>query len=209
MTRTIEPSGYPDVITFLGDCHGVRLVQRDPSGHLLLEWLTEDDTHWKVTRVRSSSGWLPDLTRVLDAARSWMDANATPDPDGAHLGFTYAGPVQGEVVVVSGLSAAAQDLDVLGALGWYAEPRHWDRGVNRDGDFQDSPAMNDEGQRARNTLARRGPPNDLRALLTLLDEIDAEAGEDAPATGSAEWAFAQGMREAVTRVRDLYRLGRA
>ena len=107
MTRTIEPSGYPDVITFLGDCHGVRLVQRDPSGHLLLEWLTEDDTHWKVTRLRSSSGWLPDLTRVLDAARSWMDANATPDQGDVTLGFTYAGPVQGEVVVVSGLSAAS------------------------------------------------------------------------------------------------------
>lgn len=56
----------------------------------------------------------------------------------------------------AGLRAqVATEAGIRGALEWYADPVNWERGLGREGP-QDSPAMDDEGERARAAFVRVG-----------------------------------------------------
>ena len=78
--ESIDDSKTPTIALFLGDCCGVRLVQRGENDkHVCFEILSEDDGHWFLKQSYSSSYWLPDLMEALKAAEEWMKANCEPD----------------------------------------------------------------------------------------------------------------------------------
>ena len=77
---SVDPSDREVVITFFGELHGVRLVERgknDP--HICFEILAEDDGHWFASDGSASSYWMPGLIKVLRAANQWMVKNCEKD----------------------------------------------------------------------------------------------------------------------------------
>ena len=103
--ESIDDSQTPTIAIFLGDCCGVRLVQRGKTDdtydtHVCFEVLGEDDGHWFIKHDYSSSYWLPDLMRALRAAEKWMKANCKPD---IHNGYQYGymlSPQQAERIAI-------------------------------------------------------------------------------------------------------------
>ena len=60
-----------------GACTGVCIYQRsEGDNHLCFVTLIEDDGNWFVSTNGVSTFWLPDFTRVMSAAESWLEANA-------------------------------------------------------------------------------------------------------------------------------------
>lgn len=112
-------------------------------------------------------------TEAYEAARLALLRVRTPLKD--HVALVERGKHHKWLVTdaLSALDAADQTLryeDVDGghedtqeierlreALRWYAAEGNWDRGVDREGDPQDSEAQEDEGKRARAALSHKVP----------------------------------------------------
>lgn len=122
---------------------GVHSLQRVLEGY---SWLTEgrgpyahDDDRWRDefgNALREIGEALEPLRRIgrdrADCPTLWADIQAARNP-----------------------RAQAEAAGLREALAWYADPLNWERGLGREGP-QGSPAMDDEGQRARAALAQAG-----------------------------------------------------
>jgi hypothetical protein len=65
--------------SFKGECMGVGLEMRsDADPHITVVLLIEDDTNW-FEKMSFSSHWLPEMQRMIAAARAYMKKEAIKD----------------------------------------------------------------------------------------------------------------------------------
>ena len=72
------------VVKFEAQCHRVCLEPRSRNNndtHVIVRIDCEDDGNW-FKNMSFSSHWLPDLIKILETARDYMDKNCEKDPSG-------------------------------------------------------------------------------------------------------------------------------
>ena len=71
---------------FTGECLGVALSPKSPNnkhvGFIFLVQKIDRVDRWEVLQDFVDVYWLPELTRLLTDAQSWIEANCTKDPSG-------------------------------------------------------------------------------------------------------------------------------
>jgi len=65
---------------FLCNCHGIGLTKRSPEdNHIILNFLGEDDGHWREGANGCSSNWIEEIQFLLKEVNKWLKNNCDPD----------------------------------------------------------------------------------------------------------------------------------